>query len=315
MSALTLFVSSCFATVLLQNIKNRLVVSTLSVIDYGCTELSEAQYVATLKELFNPYRHGTSKLPSRHVGGNSSDTESIFAQRKSVFQTLYRNSGLHRRAGLKVIHVAGTKGKGSTVEYLASGIIESGRSVGVFTSPHMHTACERVRINRSLISRELLVEYGRVALDLLNPYSWTVFFDLLMAVALMHFGKNDIDYMLLETGIGGRYDTTNFCDDTSVCVITSISLDHQNILGDTVEEIAWQKAGIIKRNARVFTTSSQRPSVLEVFRKQCAEVGAELCVVEPDRYSTNTSYANLLVRIFQTLSFVAYVILNCAYAT
>ena len=134
-----------------------------------------------------------------------------------------------------------------------------------------------------MISKEAMIEYGNRALQLLKDYPWTTFFDALLAVSLMHFNAEKVDYLLLETGIGGRYDSTNFCDQTEVCVITSISLDHQDILGNTIEEIAWQKAGIIKKSSQVFTSSLQPPSVLEVFRRQSEAVGAELNIIEPDR--------------------------------
>lgn len=140
----------------------------------------------------------------------------------------------------------------------------------------MHTARERVRIGREMISQADMVRLGQDSIDFLSEQSWTVFFDLLLALSLKYFSEKGVEYMVLESGIGGRYDTTNFIENPAACVITSISLDHQQLLGDTIEEIAWQKAGIIKPNSHVFTPATQEPSVLKVFRDQCSSVQATL---------------------------------------
>lgn len=179
--------------------------------------------------------------------------------------------------------MSGTKGKGSTVEYIASAFHGQGSKVGVFTSPHMHTARERIKIGRTLISKEDIVTLGQESLLEFKSKAWAVFFDYFLAMALKYFGKqSSLDCLILETGIGGRFDTTNFIDDPAAVVITSISLDHQSLLGETIEEIAWQKAGIIKRNSHVFTPASQLPGVLNVFRKQCEELQATLHIVTID---------------------------------
>lgn len=96
----------------------------------------------------------------------------------------------------------------------------------------------------------------------------------------MHFGNKKTDWLVLESGIGGRYDSTNFFDNPSACVITSISLDHQALLGESLEQIAWQKAGIIKPKSHVFTPNTQKESVLEVFRKECRKMDATLHEVD-----------------------------------
>lgn len=179
----------------------------------------------------------------------------------------------------KVIHVAGTKGKGSTVEFIASTLRSAGYRVGVFTSPHIHTARERVKVGESLISKDVLCKYSVEAIERLQSKSWVMFFDLLVYVAIKHFAQENVEFIVLETGIGGRYDTTNFFDEPAAVAITSISLDHQAILGETVEKIAYQKAGIIKPNVHVFTPGSQRSSVIDVFQEECRSVGAHLHVV------------------------------------
>lgn len=186
-----------------------------------------------------------------------------------------------------------TIGKGSTVAYLSSSISSAGHKVGVFTSPHLHTARERIKINGDLISKTAMTKYGTQAYELLADKSWVVFFDLLLATAILYFGNKEVDYILLETGIGGRYDSTNFLDYCDCAIITSISLDHQSFLGETVEKIAWQKAGIIKKNSIVFTPASQKSSVIQVLQKQCDELNAILNIIPADRNQIDCDEVNI----------------------
>ena len=251
---------------------------TMSISKYVTRTMKNLQkdYASVLSLLFKPI-----KLPSRHSTSTLTLDEG-FKLRKGVFDELY--SKMEIRSNCRVVHVAGTKGKGSTVEYISSSLIDSGAKVGIFTSPHMHTARERVRVGRELISHRDMIKFGREAIDLLTPHPWVVFFDLLVAVALKHFNEQRVEYMVLEAGIGGKYDTTNFVDAPAACVITSISLDHQLMLGNNIEEIAAQKAGIIKPFSHVFTPATQQPSVLQVFRNQCSEVQAQLHEVPVGRW-------------------------------
>lgn len=129
-----------------------------------------------------------------------------------------------------------------------------------------------------------MIRLGTEVLEEMKDFSWIVFFDLFLAIAIKYFGENHPDYVILETGIGGRYDSTNFIPDPIVSVITSISLDHQALLGDTLEKIAWQKAGIIKSDCPIFTVDSQKKSVLEVFAQEASQLGATLQVVRVNRY-------------------------------
>lgn len=233
-----------------------------------------------LKKLLKPV-----KTPSRHIA-----TTEIFRLRRQFFFDLYREMQLHQHC--KVIHVAGTKGKGSTCEYLASSLTAAGYRVGVFTSPHLHTARERIKIGKNLISMEDMLLCGQEALARLEQHSWAIFFDYFLAIALLYFGRQQnsekLDFLVLECGIGGRYDSTNFFADVvdpakHTDVITSISYDHQTMLGETLPEIAWQKAGIMRPDCKVFTTDQQDPEVLELFRKEADTVRAELIIVPIDR--------------------------------
>jgi folylpolyglutamate synthase/dihydropteroate synthase len=170
------------------------------------------------------------------------------------------------------------------VEHIANALRNShpDTRVGIFTSPHLHTARERIKINNELISKPDLVRLGRAALA--NAEEWSVFFDHFLSVAIQYFGFRKCDYVVLETGIGGRYDSTNFVENPAVGVITSISYDHQAILGDTLTLIAQQKAGIIKPGMHIFTPGTQEPEVLVVIADQCKEVNAVLHVVHTDDY-------------------------------
>ena len=169
--------------------------------------------------------------------------------------------------------------EGSTCEYIAAAMRAAGFRVGVFTSPHLHTARERIKIGNELISKEDLVRIGQSTIKKMEGFAWTVFFDTFLFTALQYFGEKRVDYIILESGIGGRYDSTNFVVNPAACIITSISLDHQAILGDTIEKIAWQKAGIIKPKCKTFTLQSQKKSALQVFNEEAKLHNAELVVV------------------------------------
>lgn len=239
----------------------------------------DVEYASILNELFK-----VAKNPPRH-----DDHDTIFAKRKQFFQQIYDQSNLVKKP--KVIHVAGSKGKGSTVEYISCSLREDGYKVGVFTSPHLHSARERIKIGKQLISKYDLIRLGKIALDVTKDIRWgVVFFDLFLVIAIMYFSEMDVDYIVLETGIGGRYDSTNFIDhDTIVSVITSISMDHMAILGDTIEAIAYQKAGIIKRNCHVFTLTKHIPSVADVFRAEAMRLNATLHEISVDKTSNSSA--------------------------
>jgi len=234
------------------------------------TEILEAEYVQVLRTLFQPVKN-----PSRHSAA-SLTTEQVFQQRKTFFQDLIRDFQLQ---DCKVVHVAGTKGKGSTCEYISASLMAAGYKVGVFTSPHIHTARERIRINREMISMSDMVEHGQHAIELLSSKNWPVFFDYIFTSALLHFARHKPEYLVIECGIGGRYDSTNVFDHPVASIITSISYDHQAILGETLAEIAWQKAGIMKPGCKLFTPEEQEAEVMTVFRQQAEETKCELVTV------------------------------------
>ena len=180
----------------------------------------------------------------------------------------------HPEKSLKVIHVAGTNGKGSCCAMLHQILKECGFSVGLYTSPHLVDYRERIRVSRSLserpgedyISEEdfvRLLDEIRRANDLLVEEGWphATFFEFLTAMALVYFAEQKVDYCVLETGVGGRLDATNIIEKPLLTMITSISLDHTKTLGDTIAQIAGEKAGIIKAGVPVVISRNPEEAV------------------------------------------------------
>ena len=150
----------------------------------------------------------------------------------------------------ETIHVAGTNGKGSTCSFIASLLTEKGEKVGLFTSPHIFDFKERIRINGATISEEEVVSFCHQLKEIELPFQPS-FFEITFAMAMHHFARNNCTYAIIETGLGGRLDATNVITPL-LSIITNISLDHQNFLGNTIEAIATEKAGIIKNKVPVF---------------------------------------------------------------
>lgn len=163
---------------------------------------------------------------------------------------------------LKFIHVAGTNGKGSTVEMLSNALILSNYIVGTFTSPYMHCYEDRIRLNSKNISQDELCHFAEIVKNSVNSNEFSQF-EISMVIAFLYYKSKCCDIVVLETGIGGLVDSTNIVENTLISVITSISLDHTAILGDTLSKIATQKAGIIKPN---------RPSILSYDNSNNSEV-------------------------------------------
>lgn len=162
------------------------------------------------------------------------------------------NPGMDR----KIIHVAGTNGKGSVCAYMQAVLLEMGRRTGFFTSPHLISINERIVVDREQIDdAEFLAVFEQVKETVdgmaADGVSHPSYFEFLFVMAMLAFAQADVEYIILETGLGGRLDATNAVEHPAVAVITSISLDHTAYLGDTVEQIAAEKAGIIKEGVPV----------------------------------------------------------------
>lgn len=178
----------------------------------------------------------------------------------------------------QALHITGTKGKGSTSAYAESILRHLGYRTGLFTSPHLHTFRERIRVNGRLISRDELAELVSRVRATMESVDDLGVFDRITALALQHFADAGVEYAVVEVGLGGRLDSTNVLL-PAVCAITRISMDHMHVLGDTIEKIAREKAGIIKAGVPIFS-APQQPEAAQVLADRAEEVGAPYQVVE-----------------------------------
>ncbi|MDY5577455.1 MAG: folylpolyglutamate synthase/dihydrofolate synthase family protein [Lachnospiraceae bacterium] len=176
---------------------------------------------------------------------------------------------------IKVVHVAGTNGKGSVCAFLNSMLLGAGKTVGMFTSPHLVRMNERMRINGGVVGDEeflAVFEKVRLQIEKMEPegYVHPSFFEFLFIMAATLFSERQLEYGIFEVGLGGRLDATNIIKSPIVSVITSISLDHTEILGDTIEKIAKEKAGIIKPEVPVvyYQSSKETADVIEEIAKE-----------------------------------------------
>ncbi len=185
---------------------------------------------------------------------------------------------------VRTVHIAGTKGKGSTATMLARMMEANSYRVGLYTSPHVSSLHERITVNSEMITRkEFLGTINRlhpVLEKMGRKNSFPTFFEIMTAMAFLFFVEKKTDICVIETGLGGRLDSTNVIT-PSVVGITSISIDHQNLLGPTLEHIAREKAGIIKKGIPVFTVP-QDPMALKAIKKQATSVKAPLTVTGRD---------------------------------
>ena len=181
----------------------------------------------------------------------------------------------------RTVHIAGTKGKGSVSAMIAQVLSTSGYRTGLYTSPHLHNVRERIRVDGNLISE---AEFASVMTEL-KPFIESMkqdttlrqltYFEALTALAFAYFQKKRLDFQVLEVGLGGRLDATNVVTNPAVCIITSISLDHIQILGNSLEEIAREKAGIIKPSSWV-VLSPQPEEAASVILNICREKEAKV---------------------------------------
>ena len=190
---------------------------------------------------------------------------------------------------LKFFHIAGTNGKGSTSTMISNILIKNGYNTGLFISPYVVDFRERIQYNGEMISHDELAECVGIVRNAINKLSAAGIqpteFEAVTATAFLYFKKKKCDYVVLEVGLGGRLDSTNIIDTPCMSVITSISLDHTAILGDTVEEISSEKAGIIKENGKTVLYPFQENSAYDVIRKTCKEKNNLLFVPDIDKLS------------------------------
>ncbi len=230
-------------------------------------------YTEALDWLFNVRRFGPERTlgPTYHVLDLLGDPQKKF----------------------ETIHIGGTNGKGSTSAITASILQASGHKVGLYTSPHLEDFRERIKVNDQMIPQEdvtRLLNVVKTQFDKMLEYPEPMplrFFDIVTAVCFMYFEEQGVDYGVIEVGLGGRLDATNILNPI-VTVITNIGYEHVNILGPTLEDIAYEKGGIIKPNTPL-VTAELKESVLNVFKGRAEELGAPVINVNTETTSEKLS--------------------------
>lgn len=191
-------------------------------------------------------------------------------------------------ADRKIVHVAGTNGKGSVCAYLQAILMAEGKRTGFFTSPHLVSVNERIRVDNIQIDNETFLKVFRKVLKIVRQMvedgiEHPSYFEFLFGMGMTAFAETDVEYIILETGLGGRLDATNAIDNPALAIITSISLDHTAILGDTIEKIAGEKAGIIKPGVPVLFDGSSKKAA-EVIKAKASELGVSCREVTKNAY-------------------------------
>ncbi|MFH1663028.1 MAG: folylpolyglutamate synthase/dihydrofolate synthase family protein [Chloroflexota bacterium] len=195
-------------------------------------------------------------------------------------ELLARLDNPHLKA--RTVHIAGTKGKGSTAAMVASALTSAGYKTGLYTSPHLTDLRERFRVDGELISKVSIIELVdrlRPEVEVVNQeakYGELTTFELLTALGFLYFARKEVDFQVVEAGLGGRLDATNVVR-SEVCVITAIGLDHTDVLGGSLPQIAGEKAGIIKTGS-VVISSPQPDEVVNVIEEKCLENNVRLLV-------------------------------------
>lgn len=188
---------------------------------------------------------------------------------------------------LRFIHIVGSNGKTSTAHYCAAALQSQGYKVGLHVSPHMRSVCERFTINSQPCKPEAwvsLVERVKPILDeqfRQRDGSWVSYFELMMALAFWHFADSGCDFVVLEAGLGGRYDGSNVIDGAELGILTSVGLDHTHILGSTKAEIALDKLGIL-RSKMPFLTAERDPEIQSLIKQQCQVFQSPLKILGQD---------------------------------
>jgi len=203
---------------------------------------------------------------------------------------------------LKFIHIAGTNGKGSTCAIINKILIEHGMAVGLYTSPHLVRFNERIQVNNEQISNEDIAQFMTNHIHQIKNIQ-TTFFETTTAMAFDYFNNKSVEIAIIETGLGGRLDSTNVISPT-ICGISSVSLDHMDILGNTIQNIAKEKAGIIKENTPV-VTFDQNKLVIDIIKKIAIRKNACLTIIKNsdvkslsiDNYGTSFKYKNYNINL------------------
>jgi dihydrofolate synthase/folylpolyglutamate synthase len=208
------------------------------------------------------------------------------AMKKDLHNTLLMCENLgNPQNKFKTIHIAGTNGKGSTSHMLAAILQQAGYKTGLYTSPHLKDFRERIRVNGEMVTESYVTSFTTEQKKLIEEISPS-FFEVTVAMAFDYFARQEVDIAVIEVGLGGRLDSTNIII-PELSVITNISLDHTNLLGNTITEIASEKAGIIKKGIPVVIGEKQ-PDADTVFIAKAAETGSTITFADIELQLRNT---------------------------
>lgn len=235
------------------------------------------------------YIESFSNSSIRKNYGKQKKDPSFFLERTKYFLGLLGNP----EKGFRYIHVTGTAGKGTVTTMLHEVLIASGIKAGLFTSPYVTVPIEKIKVGQEYIDPKEFVALVECLKPFIAEAQKSSFgapsaFEIYFVLALLYFKQQECTWVVLEVGLGGRYDATNVIAEPVVTVITNIDYDHTEILGKTLIEIASDKMGIIKKSGAFFT-SEQRPQILKMLRKQCVLVGAKFHSID---YQQNYSLYN-----------------------
>lgn len=221
-----------------------------------------------------------NRLPVFHISGASAYKPGL----ENTVRLLDALGNPHTR--FKSIHIAGTNGKGSVSHYLAAILQQAGYKTGLYTSPHLVDFGERIRINGEMIDQQYVVDFIKTYHELTEKVQPS-FFELTMAMAFDYFTHENVDFSIIETGLGGRLDSTNIIT-PELSIITTIGLDHTEFLGNTLAQIAFEKAGIIKSGVPV-VIGEMLPETKPVFEEKAAQTASRMVVAESN---FNVSFLN-----------------------
>lgn len=222
---------------------------------------SSIRYIESLNNISGSYQ-------KTHLG--SHPNPSMYLERMQDFLDLIGNP----EKDFKFIHITGTSGKGSVSSMVHETLVKNGKKSGLFTSPFVTSTIEKIRVGNYYIEPHIfanIVESLKPHIDtatLSSRHGMPSYFEIILAIALLYFKKEKCEYVVLEVGLGGRYDATNIIKNPLVTAITNIGLDHTQILGKTKKKIALDKSGIIKNGSTFFTTEED-PQLQLVFKKEC----------------------------------------------
>src|ERR1700730_13871045 len=189
----------------------------------------------------------------------------------------------------KSVHVGGTNGKGSTSHMLAAVLQTAGYKTGLYTSPHLKDFRERIKVNGVPVNEDFVIDFTRRIEPLIDKIEPS-FFEITVAMAFDYFAKQQADIVIVEVGLGGRLDSTNIIT-PELSIITNISYDHMNMLGDTLEKIAFEKAGLIKPAIPV-VVGERQPASSPVFEKKAAEQSSALSFADQQRFIADWKFEN-----------------------